>query len=593
MVATGSDDGALVLWDVTAGPVRVVANVSVVQKRIHSVKFSPDGRRIASAGMDRRAYLFDVSPLGPGSPANQSAAGVSLTLRHTLPEQQDAGVAVAWRTAKDFAVASISPPVHLLSIVSAGTSEEHVVTTAKLDIPTPEVTSLEFAHNERELLAAGTSSNLVRAWQVAHDFKHRGPEFTRMNCTQELLDASGTSEATVTAADWTSDGRTFIAGTSKSFICVWREEEEDWNVTGVLHFDFNHTHVSPVSVAVVEFSPSGTLIAGGDSSGTVQVWQVSETGDWETVGSWSRTDSAGPAVTDVGWSPDEQRVAAAYEDGALMLWDMFSVDPMKPVFQAPLDAPIFAVDYRLEQLSGCDILAAGDMSGKLYVWRACNGQAPELIHSFTSKTRGVLGIKWSSRGMLASVGVAGMVDVHMVTEAAVSLVHSFSGHVGPVYGLGWDPTGDNLVTAGDDAGVRLWMLGVDQTGNGKGFTTVRLNKICRAVEIVSYAGTDRLACSRDIKSLSDTTPVIFANPLYTAAVEYQVLQPSQMMHILREMTYGFLSDNDMRALGYWDIQETAMDLSLIPQSTTDVFVGITDDDGTGDFAAARFPCPDS
>src|SRR5688500_6250161 len=58
IVASGDNDGMLILWDLASG--REIRTLNAHARDVNSVAFSPDGRRLPSGGWDGRISLWDV-----------------------------------------------------------------------------------------------------------------------------------------------------------------------------------------------------------------------------------------------------------------------------------------------------------------------------------------------------------------------------------------------------------------------------------------------------------------------------------------------------------------------------------------------------
>jgi WD40 repeat protein len=69
-------------------------------------------------------------------------------------------------------------------------------------------------------------------------------------------------------------------------------------------------------VYAVEYSPDGVLLATGDRSGGLLVWEA------DTLQEYQDLQGHQGAVTDVSWRPDSNVLASASEDGTIRLWEM-------------------------------------------------------------------------------------------------------------------------------------------------------------------------------------------------------------------------------------------------------------------------------
>jgi hypothetical protein len=159
---------------------------------------------------------------------------------------------------------------------------------------------------------------------------------------------------------------------------------------------FTQTLKSVVSVA---FSPDGTLLATGDTSPEVRLWQVADGQAFLLLQGHTNL------VSSVAWSPDGQTLATSSHDQTVKLWDTHT------------------------------------------------GQCLKTLHGHSSW---VSSVAWSPDGQTLATSshdqTAKLWDTH--TGQCLKTLH---GHTSSVMSVAWSPDGQTLATSSHDQTVKLWV----------------------------------------------------------------------------------------------------------------------------------------
>ncbi len=391
-LASAGHDGTVRVWDTVTG--KELFALRGHTRRVIGVAFSPDGRLLASGGDDHTARVWDTN----------TGREVHELRRHT----------------NDVRAVAFSPDGRWL----ASASSDHAVrfweaATGREELPPIRphdgaVMGVAFSPDGRRL-ALAYGKDRVSVCEVA----------TR----KELLVLTPKQTGWITGVALTPDGRRMAVGSDDRAVHVWEAETGKELLTLKGHDD---------TVTGVAFSPDGRRLASVSRDGTARVWDAA-TGR-ELLALKGHTNW----VMGVAFSPDGRRLATASLDGTVRLWETDAEHPTVTVHPEEVRGVAFSPDGRR--------LASAGQDGVVRVWEAASDKEPLSLKGHDSWLNGVA---FSADGRrLASVSRDGTVRVWEADTGRELRV--LKGHTDWTLAAAFRPDGRWLASAGRDRTVRLW-----------------------------------------------------------------------------------------------------------------------------------------
>ncbi|MGP0059867.1 MAG: caspase family protein [Beijerinckiaceae bacterium] len=273
LLASGSQDGTVLLWDVTSG--RELRALNGRSLSVQSVTFSQDGSKLAAGTVNGTIKLWDVtSGRELPAPSNHSGFVTSVAFSrdgHVLASVGDDGVKL-WD-------------------VPSGKDVPSGIGLRDMVVQSSHVTSVAFSP-DGHILAEVRSDGTVDLWDLPSD-------------------SLRTTHAGQNVA-FSPDSHTLAAGSNDGTVTLWD------TVSGSKLRTISKQNFS---VTFIAFARDGRILAVDNESGVagpgIKVWDVSSGGEPRTLpSSWG--------AYSVAFSPDGSMLATGILNGRVNLWDLAS-----------------------------------------------------------------------------------------------------------------------------------------------------------------------------------------------------------------------------------------------------------------------------
>ncbi|MEZ4678394.1 MAG: WD40 repeat domain-containing protein [Caldilineaceae bacterium] len=443
LLAIGTGDGDVYLWQLAdMQPRRVLYGH---QNRVQGLAFHPSGELLASASYDSTVRLWHVE------------SGRCLRI---LNHHSDGALTVDFSPDGTLLATGSRDRTVCLWIVEMliDNDEERSAPFAVLKQHKDWVDAAAFAPNGK-LLASGSEDATICLWDVDAllrqqsdqgqldegqlDEEQQGIKPIRSLVSPTI---SREDEGRVLTLAFSPDGSLLASGDVSGTVYLW--DTQTWQVRHRCHGHANW-------IRALAFTPDGAIVASSGAETMVRLWDTATGRLVDTFYGHTRS------VWTLGCTQDGTMLCSAGDDGSLRLWNLHNrgEHPAVGLVQGN-PASIFAVAFHPEG----NLLAASDEKGRIYLWDSPLTN-PSACRTLVGHTGKVDAIAFHPDGKIpASVSNDETVrlwdwDNRCVCSLNVQAKHGLSQELTSV---AFDPTGVYLAVGGTGGDIYLWHVGQPQ-----------------------------------------------------------------------------------------------------------------------------------
>ncbi|MDJ0620558.1 MAG: AAA-like domain-containing protein, partial [Calothrix sp. MO_192.B10] len=397
--ATGVSNNTVQIWDLKGNLLQTLKGHSDF---IWNIRFSPDGKTLASSSSDGTIRLWNVED----GKLKKTILAHNNTWVRSISYSPD-GKLLASSDSRGWVKLWNAGNGKLLQTIPAHRKPVRWVTYVKFS-------------PDGKTLASTSRDKTVKLWQVENGKLLKTPKILKGH------------ESAVRSVDFSPDGKILASASEDRTVKLWNLEDgkQIENLLG---------HRS--TVWSVNFSPNGKQLVSSGSDNTLKLWNL------ETLDTRPQTfNGHGGIIRSVTFSPDGKKLFSV-SDRTLRIW---SLEDMEPRTLVDNGGEITAVSFSPDG----QIIASADTDNSIKLWDAKNHKLQTTLKGHTKR---IWDVSFSPDGKLLASASSDKTVKLWNLENGVE-IYSRLGHTRKINTVNFSPDGKLLASGSNDRTVKIWRV---------------------------------------------------------------------------------------------------------------------------------------
>ncbi|MEM7554066.1 MAG: caspase family protein [Cyanobacteria bacterium P01_A01_bin.84] len=276
-------------------------------------------------------------------------------------------------------------------------------------------------------------------------------------------------EYPITALSFSPDGKILASASNDKTIKFWDLKSNNFRLSNskisnskisnlVLRYLKTHPSLKTLkghqdSITSISFSPNGKFLVSASADKTVKLWD--KTGTLIKTFPIQKFTKFPDEITSLSVSPDNTTIAAGSYDNQVYLWDING--SLKKKLPKKLSGHKSAVSSVVFSPDGKTIVS-GSWDNTIKIWNIVENK---VIYTLTGHTDGLTSLQFSQNGKLLFSGSKDR-TIKLWNLENGKLVKTFLSNSGEISSLSLTGDGKTLISGSENTGVKLWSLDLDR-----------------------------------------------------------------------------------------------------------------------------------